>query len=322
MAPSINWVWPTKLPTGGGEIRVSVSNATGTSPAVTVGGVACSILGNGLGSYRVSVPAHSAGAADLSYSDSGGSATAAGAVTFVATLSRLYLARLNQDSAGINLPRPASAGCIATVSAGSVTSPATNVLSSDLSTTAAPYATAISITPGGSTGQFGGAGGFVSGMLKGISKIEAATWTFAALAYRNNATSGFTNFDKLCLYVYRPSTGAVVGKVFDNTGSYTHPAGTLTGSGTSQRQWINFTISGAEVAGVQDGDVLVLEVLCCADATHAPNPAAFYFNGVDAIGSNGAFTSSASAAAYIESDHNLFPVAETSSSRPQMMVVT
>ena len=101
---------------------------------------------------------------------------------------------------------------------------------------------------------------FVSDALVSVSSITADNWVYAFSAKQSNAAANFPcdGADKplyLNVYVWRPSTGAVVGTMLDgNTASvYAEPGGT-----TQVSEYGSFAASA--VAGVQDGDVIVAEI--------------------------------------------------------------
>lgn len=306
-ASSITNIWPVTLPTNGGEVLIALDHSISGTPVVHIGGVLCAVRSSATQYLRVDVPAHAAGAVDIDYSDGNGDApTLVGALTYVASVSRYYLAYLNHNSSGWNLPRPSAkhASPAGALDGYDVTSNVTMVMGPDVPTPGTGvYNGAVSLfTNMSANGHFYGIYGFVSPQFKGVSQIASGNWTFATAGKAfNSGYAGLGNCDKFCLYVWRPSTNTVVGVIYDNTGDYSHPAGALSDSET----WTKATLPGAAVSGIMDGDVLVLEWYGTADATHELVNWT-YFNGAEIPGADGASTSSVSVAAYLEAPGNLF----------------
>lgn len=84
--------------------------------------------------------------------------------------------------------------------------------------------------------------------------ISAQNWTFRIAAAESNANSNM--FLGLSIAVWRPSTGALVGRIFDGPG-----AGTSLGTepGTTETAEAVMTVSGSAVTA-QTGDILVVEI--------------------------------------------------------------
>jgi hypothetical protein len=106
--------------------------------------------------------------------------------------------------------------------------------------------------------------------------IGAGTWQLSMAASEANTNANMNLC--MCLYVWRPSTGAIVGtRIVDspstNTGNVTEP-------GTSQTAVTDTSISGGSVT-VQNGDILVCEIW--HDSTVQGNATArvetFYYDG-------------------------------------------
>lgn len=90
------------------------------------------------------------------------------------------------------------------------------------------------------------------------TSIAANTWTMNIAAWASSSlpyypASGSSGYIPACLYVWRPSTGAVVGNIFDGLSA----TGTAnTGSSTEKSNKVTYTGSTLAITG---GDCLVLE---------------------------------------------------------------
>ncbi|MDQ5870611.1 MAG: hypothetical protein M3547_00175 [Acidobacteriota bacterium] len=90
--------------------------------------------------------------------------------------------------------------------------------------------------------------GFSAGLV--VTQIDANTWSFGLAS--NEANTNANTFTTVTLYVWRPSTNAVVGFIIDDD----TPRGVEWGA-TEDGQV--FTVSGSAVSGVQAGDQVVFE---------------------------------------------------------------
>lgn len=102
-------------------------------------------------------------------------------------------------------------------------------------------------------------GKFISDPLENIDTIDAEVWSSQTAKMEDSGNSNWAGAF-LCLYVWRPSTNAKVGSsIYPATGEggFAEPS-----TANTQRLGIgNVTAgTGAQVTGVEDGDVLVLEV--------------------------------------------------------------
>lgn len=94
---------------------------------------------------------------------------------------------------------------------------------------------------------------FLSAPIAAQTFANNASYTYQ-VGYSQSNTNSAINSGNLCLAVWRPSTGAVVGRIYDSVNS---TAGGNTTNTTQQVGGLGF--SGAAVTS-QDGDILVLEV--------------------------------------------------------------
>jgi hypothetical protein len=113
-------------------------------------------------------------------------------------------------------------------------------------------------TGGGSTTKFYETR-FISDPLDQTS-IAANTWTISIATWCSSSSPFFpcnsSRFVPSCLYVWRPSTGAKIGTVFDSLSSTTT---SQIGATTEMVAKVNFT--GSAVSSMLTGDVLCFEAL-------------------------------------------------------------
>ena len=116
---------------------------------------------------------------------------------------------------------------------------------------------------------------FESGPLA-AQTIAAGNWQLSMAAKEDAAAANMHLC--MCLYAWRPSTGAVVGSAIVDSPSAT--TGNVAEPGTSQTAVTDTSISGSAVT-VQDGDILVCEIW--HDSTHqgasATHIETFYYDG-------------------------------------------
>lgn len=87
--------------------------------------------------------------------------------------------------------------------------------------------------------------------------IAAGTWTFNIAARESNTQANFWP-NLVNLYVWRPSTGAKIGTVLDQSNGAS--LGGAEPTSANSTQVVTFTFSGSAVNGISAGDVLVCEV--------------------------------------------------------------
>ncbi len=133
---------------------------------------------------------------------------------------------------------------------------------------------------------------FVSDTLN-MTSVAANTWTYNfafKIANTNNQTAPiFDNgsiptaeFDTMpaTCYVWRPGTGAKVGDIFDGLTAGTNGEFFDCAHISTSELAENGTFTGASVAGVQTGDVIILEAWCYStDSTARTNALNYYFDG-------------------------------------------
>ena len=134
------------------------------------------------------------------------------------------------------------------------------------------------------------------------TSVAANTWNFSIAGkttsvadYHPNAGSGGV---PVCLYVWRPSSGTKVGTIFDSsTASVTAPSSYTTEICTYT------TFSGSAVSGVQNGDVIILELLIKAVNNSNTFQYTNYFDGTTATTTNN--TTVSNFAEFIETPENI-----------------
>lgn len=141
---------------------------------------------------------------------------------------------------------------------------------------------------------------FLSSRINQTS-ISANTWTLNIACWANSSSpfypSNTSHFVPSCLYVWRPSTGAVVGSaIFDGVSS----TSTLQLGSTSERvSKVNFTGSAVTI---QSGDILVLEAWTASNVTSSQTWHYAYDGATINTSDN---TSATNHAAYIETPENI-----------------
>lgn len=140
---------------------------------------------------------------------------------------------------------------------------------------------------------------FVSEELSGISSITAQTWTYNFAVQCSNAQARFpvsSGAVPVVVYVWRPSTSAVVGTIFDSTAGSCGIASAETG--------FNVTFSGSSVASVADGDVICIEIIFRPTQTLATAYTdTFYYDGTTVNSTNN--TGVSNHASFLETPQNL-----------------
>jgi hypothetical protein len=102
---------------------------------------------------------------------------------------------------------------------------------------------------------------FVSAPLA-AQTIATGNWTVEIGGLSSSASRTFTGY--VVIFVWRPSTGALVGKIFDSAGT-----GFGTGVGTSETGIGSTTLSGSAVTVLQ-GDILCVQVgMQCSSGSSA-----------------------------------------------------
>lgn len=164
--------------------------------------------------------------------------------------------------------------------------------------------TSFTITRSGSGGtQNGYITKFISDPLEGITSIDANTWRTMTGKKESSLNANFGGMI-FALYVWRPSTNSIVGSPiysWNGEGGFGEP------SGTSQvLSKGNISIAGGSVAGVQDDDVLVLEVyLRYTPANTSSYTMNWYFDGTDDHDATSNGAAATNQASYIETDQDL-----------------
>jgi hypothetical protein len=284
-----------------------------------IGGQSCSILANNSsGIIRVKVPALSAGNYDIVLTDSNGTFTASGALTTSGTITTFYAAQTIFATSGFGGPYPSAAQLSGTATANGMNTPAEWASQAALLSYQEPPGSATGafaayndvFTYGGALNEMTCVRGFVTEELFGVTSIPAMNWTFGCTG-KQGFGSAYASFDKLCIYIWRPSTSSLVGKIYDNTSDNSHPSGTILNA-TWTLQSIVFTFAGSAVAGMQDGDILVLEWYGCGDNTHAQDYDYICWNGSTSPGANGSTPATDNIATYLSSAQSIFAPANQS----------
>lgn len=146
---------------------------------------------------------------------------------------------------------------------------------------------------------------FISPPLIGVTQIDAVTWVSATGKLETSLSSNFSGM-LICLYVWRPSTNTKVGSNIYNAsgeGGFLEPASINTerlGKG-------NFTAgAGAQVTGVQNGDVLIAEIYVRKSQTVATSYTDnWYYDGTNEHNATATGSIVTDVASYIETSQNL-----------------
>jgi hypothetical protein len=154
-------------------------------------------------------------------------------------------------------------------------------------------------------------GKWVSDLCINQSSISAQTWTWAFACKTNGDSGDLFPVDQnstinvyVCLYVWRPSTGAVVGKILDGiTGDNQYaPASNSSTNEFSEHD----TFLGSAVSGIQANDVLVFEAWAGDVYTDGSATAwNFYYDGTDTASLASTGGNPSSAASYISSTQTI-----------------
>jgi hypothetical protein len=147
---------------------------------------------------------------------------------------------------------------------------------------------------------------FISDPLEGVTSITAQTWVSQIAIAEDSLNSNYGG-PHFCLYVWRPSTNSLVGgqTIYDASGcgGFAEPA-----AANSERlkRGNFFSGAGRSISGVQDGDVIIMEVFLRkttgATATFADS---IYFDGTTEYDSTGTDSVVSDIASYIETPQNL-----------------
>lgn len=174
-----------------------------------------------------------------------------------------------------------------------------------MNTTIGTAQTSLSGTSLANTGlQLPFMGHFTSPPLNGDQNVTGSLRLNVALT-QSNTQMNLGQYLSTCLYVWRPSTGALVGKLYEGPGNQIAVSGAAAPSAanTEKVDWGSVSGAGTMIAAL-DGDVLICEVWpAFIQGTAAAYTATFFFDGttenttLDATVSNHA--------AFVEVDENL-----------------
>lgn len=147
---------------------------------------------------------------------------------------------------------------------------------------------------------------FISPPLVNVTQINAVTWTSATAKKESSTNSNFGGM-LFCLYVWRPSTNSKVGNnIYDASGEggFAEPASANTqrlGKGN-----LTYAGGGAQVTGVENGDVLVLEVFLRKSQTVATAYIdTWYYDGTNEHDGTSTGTTITDIASYIQTSQDL-----------------
>ena len=146
------------------------------------------------------------------------------------------------------------------------------------------------------------------------SGIAANTWTLNFAAKNSNTTpcddypTGDSSIGKvvpICCYVWRPSTGAKVGNIFDgNSAAAYYDTGNNGGTPTTSEVAEHGTFSGSAVASAAANDVIVLEAwIYVWFSTSASCTLSFFYDGTTTNTTGGTIVSNH--ASYLETPENI-----------------
>jgi len=147
-------------------------------------------------------------------------------------------------------------------------------------------------------------GFFVSPPLNGNQSVTAVFRLNVALT-QSNTQMNLGQYLTTCLYVWRPSTGAVVGKLLDGPADSIPLNGVAPPSAASSEKvdWGSYSTPGTMIMAL-DGDVLICEVWpALLQGTAAAYTANFYFDGTTENATLNATVSNH--AAFLDFDDNL-----------------
>ena len=157
---------------------------------------------------------------------------------------------------------------------------------------------------------------FISDPLDGDQTIAANQWTFNYAIKEVHTAANFKGMNNLYLYVWRPSTGALVGWIYNGT---VHDYGEIAFNVIGLRNNIEDT-NGSSVSAL-DGDVIIMEVWTRIQTDAAyPYPLQWYYDGSTVqTGANNDTVSDI--ASYIQTPQDLVFVTDTPP-EPITMTVT
>lgn len=148
-------------------------------------------------------------------------------------------------------------------------------------------------------------GKFISDPLINVTTIDSVTWITHSAHQESSTSANFLGMI-FCLYVWRPSTGARVGgqNIYNiaNQGGLAEPAT----ANTERLGWGNTSHgAGNSITGVQDGDVLIIELYFRpTQATASSFIDTWYYEGAtEYTSANGTIVTDI--ASYIETSQNL-----------------
>jgi hypothetical protein len=142
---------------------------------------------------------------------------------------------------------------------------------------------------------------FVSDSLNGISSISANTWTYNFAAQQSSTfarfPAGVNGPVRVTCYVWRPSSSTKIADILDGNSNNVNQSVTTEIS-------FNLTFTGAAVASIVDGDVIVFEVWFETTAAIAgAYTQTFYYDGTTVTTTTGTVVSNH--ASFIETPQSL-----------------
>ena len=174
-----------------------------------------------------------------------------------------------------------------------------------MNTTIGTAQTSLSGTSLANTGlQLPFMGHFTSPPLNGTQEITGSLRLNVALT-QSNTQMNLGQYLSTCLYVWRPSTGVVVGKLYEGPGNQIAVTGAAAPSAANTEKVDWGSVSGAStMVTALDGDVLICEVWpAFIQGTAAAYTATFFFDGTTENTTLNATVSNH--AAFVEVDENL-----------------
>lgn len=145
---------------------------------------------------------------------------------------------------------------------------------------------------------------FISDPLQGVTSLSANQWTSQIAIAESSLSANFSGIF-MAVYVWRPSTNLRVGSLaygWTANGGFAEP-----GAANSERLFTGNLTSGNStlVSGVQDGDVIIVEVYARTTQVDATSyTTTFYYDGTTEYGSADQ-TVVSDVASYIETPQNL-----------------
>jgi hypothetical protein len=256
---------------GGGVFTIRFEGISDALPVrAWVGGVECVLIASSTSiGDRIATfiaPPHAVGSATVTATHNGDPASNTATLEYTAATRRLYLGANGKDLPNHCPAPPVTQALGVSTTFGSGFGDARYRLAFENQPAAnVRYGTAFAEE---SQAQNGGGSGIAMTIVSRqamtalplalVRSLRAMTWTLAYAGRFSHSDLTGVFLDRVSIYVWRPSAASVVGRVFDNTADAATHLSAVTAS--SAKRDVRFTVAGAAVNGIQDGDVLVVEL--------------------------------------------------------------